>query len=81
MIDALIGDGDLVLFRQQERVENGEMAAVWVLDRQETTLKQLYWEGDRVRLQPANPTMGPIYERADNIRVQGKVILVVRQLA
>ncbi len=81
MIDALIGDGDLVLFRKQERVENGEMAAVWVLDRQETTLKRIYWEGDRVRLQPANPTMGPIYERADNVRVQGKVMLVVRQLA
>ncbi len=81
MIDALIGDGDLVLFRPQERVENGEMAAVWVLDRQETTLKRVYWEGDRVRLQPANPTMGPIYERADNVRIQGKVVLVVRQLA
>ncbi len=81
MIDALIGDGDLVLFRQQERVENGEMAAVWIIDRQETTLKRVYWEGGRVRLQPANPTMGPIYERADNIRIQGKVVLVVRQLS
>ena len=80
MIDALIGDGDLVLFRHQERVENGEMAAVWIVDRQETTLKRIYWEGERVRLQPANPTMAPIYEEADNIRIQGKVVLVVRRL-
>lgn len=81
MIDALIHDGDLVVLRQQERVENGEMAAVWLTDREETTLKKVYYEGREVRLQPANPTMAPLYVPADSVRVQGKVVMVIRRLA
>lgn len=79
MIDALIHDGDLVILRRQERVENGEMAAVWLDDREETTLKRVYYEGRQVRLQPANPTMGAIYVMADHVRVQGKVVMVIRR--
>ncbi|HEY88135.1 MAG TPA: repressor LexA [Thermoflexia bacterium] len=80
MIDALINDGDMVIIQQQERVENGQMAAVWLDDPGETTLKKIYYEGDQVRLQPANPTMAPFYEPAENVRVQGKVVMVIRQL-
>ena len=81
MIDALIHDGDIVVMRHQERVENGELAAVWLRDQEETTLKRFYLEkGNRVRLQPANPTMGPMYYPADNVEVQGKVVCVIRQL-
>lgn len=81
MIDALIHDGDLVVLRYQERVENGQMAAVWLDDPGETTLKKIYYEEDnRVRLQPANPLMDPFYEPAENVRVQGKVVMVIRQL-
>jgi repressor LexA len=81
MIDALIHDGDVVIMRQVERVENGEMAAVWLRDREETTLKRVYWEGNRVRLQPANPTMGPIYiEDPNQVEVQGKVVMVIRRV-
>lgn len=81
MVDALIGDGDTVILRQQERVENGEMAAVWLTnDTGETTLKKVYYEGEHVRLQPANPTMDPIYVPAEHVRIQGKVVLVIRQL-
>jgi repressor LexA len=81
MIDALINDGDIVILRQQERVENGEMAAVWLThEAGETTLKKVYHEGKRVRLQPANPTMDPIYAPADAVQIQGKVVLVIRQL-
>ncbi|MCD4738431.1 MAG: transcriptional repressor LexA [Anaerolineae bacterium] len=80
MIDALINDGDMVIIRQQERVENGQMAAVWLDDPGETTLKKLYYEGNQVRLQPANPTMEPFYEPAENVRVQGKVVMVIRQM-
>ncbi len=81
MVDALIGDGDTVILRQQERVENGEMAAVWLTnDTGETTLKKVYYEGERVRLQPANPTMGPIYVPAKHVRIQGKVVMVIRQV-
>lgn len=82
MIDALVHDGDIVVMRHQQRVENGEMAAVWLRDRGEMTLKRFYQEeGGRVRLQPANPTMRPIY--VDNprlVEVQGKVVMVIRQL-
>jgi repressor LexA len=81
MIDALIHDGDTVILRHQERVENGEMAAVWLNNNAETTLKKVYYEGARVRLQPANPTMAPIFVPANDVQVQGKVVMVIRQLA
>ncbi len=80
MIDALINDGDTVVLKHQDRVENGQMAAIWLDDEGETTLKKVYYEGKQVRLQPANPTMPPIYASANNVRVQGKVVLVIRQL-
>jgi repressor LexA len=80
MIDALINDGDIVLMRHQERVENGELAAVWLHDQEETTLKRFYLEGGRVRLQPANPTMQAMYFPAENVQVMGKVVCVIRQM-
>ncbi|MBN1814586.1 MAG: repressor LexA [Anaerolineae bacterium] len=80
MIDALINDGDIVVMRYQQKVENGEMAAVWLKDREEVTLKRFYHEGAQVRLQPANPTMQPIYVNPRQVEVQGKVMMVVRQL-
>ena len=80
MVDALINDGDLVLLRRQETCENGETVAVWLLDEHETTLKKFYHEGDRIRLQPANSTMEPIYTSPDNIEVQGKLVTVFRQM-
>ncbi|MDP9469421.1 MAG: transcriptional repressor LexA [Chloroflexota bacterium] len=78
MVDALINDGDIVLLRHQETCENGETVAVWIKDAKETTLKRFYHEGERVRLQPANVTMEPIYTSADNVEIQGKLVSVVR---
>jgi len=80
MVDALINDGDIVVMKHQREANNGELVAVWLKDEKETTLKRFYHEGSRVRLQPANPTMGPIYVDASNVEVQGKVIVVIRQL-
>jgi repressor LexA len=80
MVDALINDGDLVLLRRQETCENGETVAVWLREQKETTLKRFYFEGDRVRLQPANVTMEPIYTRPDNVEIQGKLVTVVRSM-
>jgi repressor LexA len=80
MIDALINDGDIVIMRHQERAENGELVAVWLRDREETTLKKFYLEKGQVRLQPANPYMEPIYADARNVEIQGKVVLVIRRL-
>jgi repressor LexA len=78
MIDALINDGDVVVLKQQETCENGETVAVWLKDERETTLKRFYLEGDRVRLQPANTSMDPIYTPADNVEVQGRLVTVLR---
>ncbi len=78
MIDALINDGDVVVLRRQETCENGETVAVWLKDQRETTLKKFYLEGDRVRLQPANATMEPIYTPAANVEIQGRLVTVVR---
>jgi repressor LexA len=81
MIDAMVSDGDIVVMKSDPDWRNGDMVAVWLEDKEETTLKHIYREGDRVRLQPANPTMGPIYvENPQHLRVQGKVMLVVRQM-
>jgi repressor LexA len=74
MIDALVNDGDVVLMEQTSAAQNGDMVAVWLKDRQETTLKKIYFEGDRVRLQPANVTMDPIYVDAGEVEVQGRIL-------
>jgi len=80
MIDALINSGDVVLMKHQNYARNGDMVAALLRGEQETTLKRFYLEGERVRLQPANPTMEPIYVPADDVEIQGKVIMVIRRL-
>lgn len=80
MVDASVHDGDIVILRHQEQASNGDMVAVWLEDDQETTLKYFYREGPFVRLQPANPAYDPIIKPADVVRVQGKVIAIIRRL-
>ena len=80
MIDALIDDGDIVLMEAADSAVNGEMVAVWLKDREEVTLKRFFAKKDKVILQPANQTMKPIEQRADNVEIQGKVIGVIRKL-
>jgi len=81
MIDALIDDGDIVLMEQTGAVNNGDMVAAWLKKEEEVTLKKYYSEGDKVRLQPANVQMKPIYTSPANVEVQGKVVAVIRTLA
>jgi len=80
MVDALINDGDIVILKPQETADNGETVAVWLKSERETTLKRFYREGTRVRLQPANSTMQPIYTDATNVSVQGKLVGVIRAI-
>ncbi len=81
MIDAMVSDGDVIIMKPAREAQNGEMVAVRLKDRNETTLKHFYHEGDRVRLQPANPTMDPIYvDSSSDIEIQGSVVLVIRQM-
>lgn len=78
MIDALIDDGDIVLLQPATTLSDGEMAAVWLKNEQEVTLKKVYREGRRIRLQPANGQMKPSYQDAENVEIQGKVVGVIR---
>jgi len=81
MIDAMVNDGDIVVMKKVQEVNNGEMVAVWLTDRDETTLKYFYKENGGVRLQPANPTMEPIIvDNPQAVQIQGKVVMVIRQV-
>jgi repressor LexA len=77
MIDALVNDGDIVLMEAATTADNGDMVAAWLKREQEATLKRFYHERDRIRLQPANQTMAPIYTDPANVEVQGKVLLTI----
>lgn len=81
MIDAMVNDGDIVIMKKTNIARNGEMVAVWLPGDDITTLKYFFQEGERIRLQPANPTMDPIYMDANRMEVQGKVMMVLRQTA
>jgi repressor LexA len=80
MIDAFINDGDIVVMRHTQKANNGDMVAAWITDQEETTLKRFYHEGDRIRLQPENQTMSPIYVAPDKVEIQGRVVAVLRQV-
>jgi len=80
MIDAMVNDGDIVIMRKENTARDGDMVAVWLSD-DTTTLKYFYHEGDQIRLQPANPTMEPIFVDPAEVQVQGKVMMVLRQTA
>ncbi|PKB80128.1 MAG: repressor LexA [SAR202 cluster bacterium Io17-Chloro-G9] len=81
MIDALIDDGDVVIVNPTREATDGEMVVAWLKDEEEATLKKFYLEGDRVRLQPANIQMSPIYCDASNVEIHGKVVAVIRKFA
>jgi len=75
MIDAGIFDGDVIVVRQQSTAENGEIVVAMIED--EATVKRIFYEKNRVRLQPENCTMEPIY--ADSVQVLGKLTALIRQ--
>jgi repressor LexA len=79
MMDALIDDGDVVVVMPTQRADNGDMVVAWLKDEEEATLKKYYLEGDRVRLQPANSQMSPIYCAARNVEIRGRVVQVIRK--
>jgi len=80
MIDALIDDGDVVIMQQTAAVADGDMVAVWLKTQQEMTLKRVYRDAGRIRLQPANRQMSPFYQNPDNVEIQGRVIGVIRDV-
>lgn len=76
MIDAGIFDGDYVVVHQQPTALNGDIVVAQIED--EATVKRYFRESDRIRLQPENPTMEPIYAR--DVTVLGKVVAVFRRM-
>jgi repressor LexA len=84
MIEDLIDDGDLVVVTPSQRASNGDLVVALLTtntaEHGEATLKRYYRERDRIRLQPANRTMKPIYVRPDDIQIQGKVIALIRRI-
>ena len=77
MIEDGIHDGDFVIIARRDHAENGEMVVAMVAG--EVTLKRFYAEGKRVRLQPANSTMAPIYALRDDVVIQGLVVGLMRR--
>ena len=77
MINAGIFDGDYIFVKEQNTAKNGEIV-VALVENEEATVKRIFFEKDRVKLQPENDTMKPFYEK--NVVVLGKVIGVYRQM-
>ncbi len=77
MIDALVNDGDIVILEQTDTADDGDMVAAWLERENEATLKKFYREGDRIRLQPANSTMKPIFTEPKNVKIQGRVLATI----
>jgi len=80
MVDALIDDGDIVLIEPASTVDDGDMVAARLKNEQGVTLKRIYREGRKVRLQPANELLPPIYTTPENLQIQGRVVAVIRKL-
>jgi repressor LexA len=83
MIDDLIDDGDVVVIRPQETASDGDTVVALLEGPTETgeaTLKRFYRDKNRIRLEPRNPTMKPIYVEPESLRIQGKVVTVIRDL-
>jgi repressor LexA len=81
MIDELINDGDIVVMEPADTVRDGDTVAAWLKKEEEVTLKKFYREGDKVRLQPANETLPPIYTDASNVEIRGRVLSVFRPVS
>ena len=79
MIDAMVNDGDIVIMKPAKDVHNGDLVAIWLHDKDETTLKYFFLENGKVRLQPANPTMKPIFiDDPSTVDIQGKIVMIIR---
>jgi repressor LexA len=79
MIDAMVNDGDIVIMKPAKDVHNGDLVAIWLRDKDETTLKYFFLEDGKVRLQPANPTMKPIFiDDPATVDIQGKIVMIIR---
>jgi repressor LexA len=84
MIEDLIDDGDVVVCRSQSNADDGDTVVALITsgasETGEATLKRFYRESNRIRLQPRNSSMDPIYVQPDEVLIQGKVVTVIREM-
>jgi len=80
MIEAFINDGDTVVLEATNFVENGQVAACWLIDEQEITLKKYYNDGVKTRLVAQNPQFPPIITKTSNVQIQGRLLAVLRSV-
>src|SRR5262249_27250892 len=78
MVDEHIADGDLIIIEHSEQAQNGQTVVALVEDTG-ATVKKIYFEKGRVRLQPANPKYQPMLLTPEMVKVQGRVIGVIRR--
>jgi len=78
MIEEHIQDGDFVIIEERESARDGEMV-IALIDGENATLKKFYREHEKIRLQPAHPTLEPIWVREDQIKIQGVVVGIMRK--
>jgi repressor LexA len=81
--DSMIGEGihdrDMIVLRQVKTANNGDLVAVRLDDDNAVTLKKFYRQNGTVRLQPANPEMEPILVNADQVHIEGKIVISIRK--
>lgn len=77
MIEDGIFDGDIIIVKDQQTVDDGEKAVAYLPDKDAVTLKRIYRENGRIKLVPANHKMKPFYET--NVKIQGKVVGILRK--
>ena len=78
MIEEHIWDGDYVVVEERSHAENGEMV-IALIDGDSATLKRFYRERERIRLQPANPRLQPLYVNEERVKIQGVVVGIMRK--
>jgi repressor LexA len=77
MVEDGIFDGDTVVLQVAQTAEDGETVAAWLSTEEATTLKRFFREGDRIRLQPRNSRLAPIYADPEDVQVQAKLIVSI----
>lgn len=80
MIDAGILDGDKIVVKKQETGNNGDIIVALILENTEATVKRIFFENNKIRLQPENPSMAPIIYDEEEISILGKVTGLIRKL-
>lgn len=79
MSDAMLDDGDLVVIKRTENFHDGDMLAVYLKNQKRTTLRHVFRENGRLRIQSANPDTQPHYYKPSDLEIRGTVLAILRK--